>query len=90
MYLPPHKLAERCVHELVAGEAAAASKLARDDTRGEVGVVGRFHLHLGAGKAGTDQARDFFRIHWCNSTWAAPSRRTGSLEYLVWRNEKPA
>src|SRR5215469_7629597 len=68
--LPPHALAERAVHELVAREAAQLCELARDDACGEVGAIVRFHLYLRTGQAGTDQARDFFRVHVRDITWA--------------------
>src|SRR5215469_7486647 len=68
--LPPHALAERAVHELVAREAAQLRELARNDARGEVGAIVRFHLYLRTGQPGTDQARDFFRVHGRDITWA--------------------
>src|SRR6516225_3300610 len=73
--LPPHALPERAVYELVAREAAQLRKLARDDPRGEVSAIVRFHVHLRTGKAGTDQACNFFGVHGADITWARRSTR---------------
>ena len=70
MDLPSDALPQGAVHELVAREAPQPRELARDDARREVGAVVRFHLHLRAGKTGPDEARDFFRVHGCDITWA--------------------
>src|SRR5262249_26640470 len=61
--LAAHGVAERAVHELVAGEAALAGELRGDDARGEVGVVVRLHVHLRAAQPGADEARDVFWVH---------------------------
>src|SRR5215467_2477728 len=53
--VPPHALAERAIHELVAREAAQLRELARNDARGEVGTIVRFHLYLCTGQPGTDR-----------------------------------
>ena len=55
---------------LVAREAAQLCELARDDARGEVSAIVRFHVDLRTGQPGADQARDFFGVHGRDITWA--------------------
>src|ERR1700680_190181 len=74
MDFPPHELPKRTVDQLVARQASQLREFARDDARGKMGVVLRVHVHLRSGEACADQARDFFRVHGPDITWAARAR----------------
>jgi arabinose-5-phosphate isomerase len=64
MDFAPHECAESAVYELVAREGAQARELVGDNARGEVRLVVRSHLDLGAGKSRADQPCNFFWAHW--------------------------
>jgi hypothetical protein len=68
--LPPHRLAQGSIDELVAGDAAQAGELTGDDTRRKMRVVGRFDLNVRAGKTRADEISNLLGSH------AAPSYRT--------------
>src|SRR5215813_3369258 len=69
--LASHGCAQCAVDKLVTREAALAGEFRRHHARGEVGVVVRLHVHLCAGQAGADEARDVVWVHGRDITWAA-------------------
>src|SRR5271170_6605630 len=81
MDLPADALAERPVHQLVAGEATEPDKRWRDIQRGIVGVVIGAHLDLRAGDGAADKLGDLFGVH----EWR-PARRPPAA-CRPWRRE---
>jgi arabinose-5-phosphate isomerase len=69
MDLAPHPLAERCVNQLVAREAAPPLERRAHDARVEVRLVRRLDHDLGSRERGADQLGDLGGMHEAAAGW---------------------